>query len=52
MLKLLSFLFLISAFFSGEQEKNALERALHAAGDNRVELEKVLAYYQDDTCGL
>lgn len=49
MLRLLSFLFLISAFFSCSPEKNALNRALQLAGDNRGELEKVLAYYQDDT---
>mgnify|MGYP006870105449 CR=1 FL=1 len=26
-----------------------MERALREAGDNRMELEKVLAYYRDDT---
>lgn len=49
MLRLLSFLFLVSAFFSCLPEKTALERALREAGDNRMELEKVLAYYRDDT---
>lgn len=46
MLRLLSFIFLINAFFSCLPEKTALERALRVAGDNRTELEKVLAYYQ------
>ena len=35
MLRLLSFLFLVSAFFSCLPEKTALERALREAGDNR-----------------
>lgn len=44
--RLLSFLFRQRILFFITGKRIALERVLREAGDNRMELEKVLAYYR------
>lgn len=49
MLKIALFVVLIGILFSCIPEQSALDCALYAAGNNREELEKVLAYYKNDS---
>ncbi|MDO5608617.1 MAG: hypothetical protein Q4G08_09210, partial [Capnocytophaga sp.] len=48
-MKLILSLFILSLFFSCSHKNERLEFALRQAGNNRSELEKVLAHYQGDS---
>lgn len=52
-MKILFAIIIISFFIACQSETDKrLEQALHLAGENRKELEKVIEHYKDDTLKL